>query len=197
MVVPDDAFSGVMSRGAALLDCAWLAEDLIMARRGISVILLIGLMAARAEAASDCGASVVDPLAMQTSVVIPASSHLADDRLRLGAPIGVLSAAPDESMAVDTILYRIRQRDCRKIAIAAAAKPLVNDPAAYKPNTPFDNTPWRFNMNQNGKRMTADEFDAWMRARGVRVVKARPAVDTTAAPAGSPVTPDPSKSPPR
>lgn len=29
-------------------------------------------------------------------------------------------------------------------------------------------------MSQNGKRMTAEEFDAWMKARGVRVVKARP-----------------------
>ena len=33
-------------------------------------------------------------------------------------------------------------------------------------------------MNQNGKRMPAEEFDAWMKAKGVRVVKARPAVAT-------------------
>jgi uncharacterized NAD-dependent epimerase/dehydratase family protein len=26
-------------------------------------------------------------------------------------------------------------------------------------------------MSQNGKRMTAEEFDAWMKARGVRVAK--------------------------
>ncbi|WP_268233936.1 hypothetical protein [Xylella fastidiosa] len=25
-------------------------------------------------------------------------------------------------------------------------------------------------MNQQGKRMTADEFDAWMKARGVHVI---------------------------
>lgn len=37
-------------------------------------------------------------------------------------------------------------------------------------------------MSQNGKRMTAEEFDAWMKARGVRVVKARP-VAGAAAPA--------------
>jgi hypothetical protein len=50
------------------------------------------------------------------------------------------------------------------------------DPSTYQPKTEFDNTPWRFNMEQNGKRMTADEFTAWMEARGVRVAKgaARP-----------------------
>lgn len=34
-------------------------------------------------------------------------------------------------------------------------------------------TPWRFDMTQGGKRMTAEEFDAWMKARGVRVVRPR------------------------
>ena len=61
-----------------------------------------------------------------------------------------------------------------------------NDPAAYKPQTEFDNTPWRFDMSQNGKRMTAEEFDAWMKARGVRVVKARPAPAATPAAAEAP-----------
>jgi len=36
-------------------------------------------------------------------------------------------------------------------------------------------------MSQDGKRMTADEFDAWMKARGVRVIKARPAAAPAAA----------------
>ena len=33
---------------------------------------------------------------------------------------------------------------------------------------------YRFDMLQNGKAMTADEFDAWMRARRVRVATGRP-----------------------
>ncbi|HUH89696.1 MAG TPA: hypothetical protein VLZ76_03435, partial [Lysobacter sp.] len=48
------------------------------------------------------------------------------------------------------------------------------DPAAYKPRTEFDNTPWRFDMNQNGQRMTADAFAAWMESKGVRVAKGAP-----------------------
>lgn len=33
---------------------------------------------------------------------------------------------------------------------------------------------YRFNMTQHGRRMTADEFDAWMKARGIRVAKGAP-----------------------
>jgi hypothetical protein len=43
-------------------------------------------------------------------------------------------------------------------------------------------------MNQGGKRMTADEFDAWMKSRGVRVVKAKPAA-AVAGPGDAPAAP--------
>jgi len=75
---------------------------------------------------------------------------------------------------------------------AEPAKEEANlDPNAYKPKTQFDNTPYRFNMQQNGKKMTAEEFDAWMKSRGFRVAKgannggAAPAAG--AAPAGKEV----------
>ncbi|MGY0618634.1 hypothetical protein [Lysobacter sp. A378] len=56
-------------------------------------------------------------------------------------------------------------------AATDTAMPTATDPAAYKPRTEFDNTPWRFNMNQNGEQMTADAFAAWMESKGVRVAK--------------------------
>ena len=31
----------------------------------------------------------------------------------------------------------------------------------------------RFEMTQHGRQMTADDFDAWMKARGIRVAKGR------------------------
>ena len=43
------------------------------------------------------------------------------------------------------------------------------DIGAYIPKTKDDNSPWRFDMSQNGKRMTSVEFDAWMKAKGIRV----------------------------
>jgi hypothetical protein len=59
------------------------------------------------------------------------------------------------------------------------------DAATYQPKTEHDNTPYRFNMEQNGKRMSADEFDAWMKARGVRVATGKPAVEAASAPAAN------------
>jgi len=38
--------------------------------------------------------------------------------------------------------------------------------SAYVKQTEFDNTPYRFNMTQDGKRMSADDFDAWLKANG-------------------------------
>ena len=45
-----------------------------------------------------------------------------------------------------------------------------------------DGADWRFDMHQDGRAMTADEFDAWMKARRARVATGRPG------------TPDPSGS---
>ncbi|MGH8106742.1 MAG: hypothetical protein ACREO2_10510 [Arenimonas sp.] len=44
----------------------------------------------------------------------------------------------------------------------------------YVPKTKDDNSPWRFDMSQNGKRMTSEEFDAWMKAKGIRVATGKP-----------------------
>ena len=52
---------------------------------------------------------------------------------------------------------------------------------AYVPKTPHDNSPWRFDMQQNGKRMSAEEFDAWMKAKGIRVATGKPAGSTAPA----------------
>ncbi|WP_425488002.1 hypothetical protein [Marilutibacter penaei] len=68
----------------------------------------------------------------------------------------------------------------------AAAQATTIDPNSYTPRTEHDNAPYRFNMHQEGRQMTADEFDAWMKARGVRVARgsgaaAAPAVATAGA----------------
>jgi len=56
--------------------------------------------------------------------------------------------------------------DCRE-----ALAPAVPAPAdrGYVKQTEFDNTPYRFKMVQDGRRMTADDFDAWLEANGYRV----------------------------
>jgi len=54
-------------------------------------------------------------------------------------------------------------------------------PAAVKAAPPPVSTKGgnRFEMTQHGRQMTADDFDAWMKARGIRIAKG-----PQAAPAG-------------
>lgn len=73
----------------------------------------------------------------------------------------------------------------RLVFPAAAAAVLLlagcaghSSPAAIKtapPPVPVSHGTNRFEMTQNGQRMTADDFDAWMKARGIRVAKGAPA----------------------
>lgn len=161
----------------------------------MSLVLLSLAGMGTAQAAANCA---VTPRAQPVNpTVLPAlAPELAAPSHQLGAPTGVLAQAFDEALSVDNVLLRLRLDECRSIANALPAASPANgviDPATYKPKTQFDNTPWRFDMNQNGKRMTADEFAAWMQARGVRVAKgAAPAAAPAAAaptPASAPADP--------
>jgi hypothetical protein len=146
------------------------------------LLLLGALCVPGAVLASNCPApNPVEPL--RPMVLAPVSSELAVVDSLLGAPNGVLSQNADSAESVDQVLLRIRSQGCRDIANATPVPGVVNpdDPAAYKPRTQFDNTPWRFNMSQNGKKMTADEFSAWMKSRGVRVARGAGAAPAAAA----------------
>jgi rare lipoprotein A len=84
-------------------------------------------------------------------------------------------------------------------AEAGERKPVAKEPEPSPPG------PWRFDMKQDGKAMTADEFDAWMKARRVRVAtgkagepdpSAAPAPARTEAPRVADRAPDPPASKP-
>jgi hypothetical protein len=141
-------------------------------RRLLPVLLLCTAPATSwAQARATCGTELMVATPVRPVLVAPVAIELAPATTQLGGANGVLSEAFDEALSVDNVLLRIRQDGCRAVASAPAGGVVnPNDPAAYKPKTEFDNTPWRFNMTQNGKRMTADEFDAWMKSKGVRVV---------------------------
>ena len=143
---------------------------------------------ASAQSAGPCGALDARALPVQPTMLAPLSPELAAPMHQLGAPNGVLAQAVDEALAVDNVLLRLKVEDClaRVMPAPSPGLPSSTDPAAYQPKTAFDNTPWRFDMSQNGKRMTADEFTAWMKAKGVRVAKG---AGGAAAPAPAPVVP--------
>lgn len=121
--------------------------------------------------ASDC--SLPRPVAASptaATVLGAVSPELVAPAYRPGAHGGVLAPDVDESQSLEQVLLRIQLEGCPQLS-AAAATVDPNDPSVYQPKTEFDNTPWRFDMQQEGKMMTADEFDAWMKARGVRVAR--------------------------
>ena len=158
-----------------------------------SALVALGLLAmagvAHAQVPANCSmASAPRALPIQPTVLPALSPELTVPSHQLGAPTGVLAQAFDEAQTVDNVLFRIKLEGCRSVASAVPAASPANgviDPATYKPQTQFDNTPWRFDMNQNGKRMTAEEFDQWMKARGVRVAKGGGAAAMPAAPSTS------------
>ena len=168
--------------------------------RKLTFLLASALLAPGLAQAMDCSTNVSQPLRATTLAPIASELALADNPL--GAPSGVLSQTEDASQSVDQILLRIRIDSCQSTANLTPATGTVNpdDPAAYKPRTAFDNTPWRFNMSQNGKNMTAAEFSAWMESKGVHVARgAAPAVVAPVAPAADPAqpaTPVPDAQPP-
>jgi hypothetical protein len=143
--------------------------------RRIVFASLISIAAPALHAAPNCAGSLVPPPLPSRTLAAPvAPEFAAATSTQLGAPSGVLAHGFDESQSVDRVLLRLRIEGCQNIAKALptpSAAVGANSAAAYKPKTEFDNTPWRFDMNQNGKRMTAEEFDAWMKSRGVRVAK--------------------------
>src|SRR5690606_4238074 len=142
-----------------------------------------------ASAAPDCSAPPVTP--GQSATVAPISSELVTPSGQLGVPGGVLSQAYDGALTVEQVLLRMYVESCRSVAGAAPAPGVVdpNDPATYKPRTEFDNTPWRFNMSQNGRNTTADDFSAWMASRGGRVARG-PAITPAPAPAATAAAPE-------
>jgi hypothetical protein len=152
-------------------------------RTTITLILLSGLFAPGFARAMDCSApSATQPL--RPTLLAPVANELAQLGSSLGATNGVLSQGTDESESVDQVLLRIRIGSCQNMAtVTPAPAPggvvSPDNPATYKPRTQFDNAPWRFNMSQNGKNMTTDEFSAWMESRGVHVARGAPKPDST------------------
>lgn len=79
------------------------------------------------------------------------------------------TTAPDP---LDAARSSVRLRDVLdRQARAACLEGSVD--AGYVKQTEFDNTPYRFDMKP-GEGVSAEQFDAWMRSRGIRIVRAKP-----------------------
>jgi rare lipoprotein A len=102
-----------------------------------------------------------------------------------GTQFAQAPAAPAPEVAQPSALDRM----VSALPIAAANAGELPASAHAKPTQ----DPYRFDMRQDGKAMTADEFDAWMKARQVRVATGRagkPDAPAAAATAQAPPPPN-------
>lgn len=98
-------------------------------------------------------------------------------RERGTANVEVRALSPGEQTQVGQLLAAAQNAPNDAGAEAALAGQLAtsNAPAGVPlTDAPAANGEYRFDMRQNDKVMTADEFEAWMRARRVRVATGKP-----------------------
>lgn len=131
-------------------------------------LLALCLPALASAAAPACHVPTLAPL----PATVPAPE------MRHAAPVATC-------LEINAVAYVQRLRQ----PAPAPAAPAATGGEGYVQKTEFDNTPWRFDMNQNGRRMTAEEFDAWMKAKGIRVATGKPGGASQAAPAAAPAAP--------
>jgi len=147
-----------------------------MIRPLMLVSLLLPSIALASAGAVPCDAPALAPL--PDSVPAPEMRH-------------VPAAASCLRIDAMSFVARLRAPAPAPAPAAAANAPATAASGAYVPKTAHDNTPWRFDMNQNGRRMTAEEFDAWMKAKGIRVATGRPQAGAAAPAAPATTTPAP------
>jgi len=126
-----------------------------------SVLGVMLCLAASSAVALDCSSTAAPAPAMTTAVLLAPAPGL--DGSAMHAPAAVFDA-PSADLTVGAVLRRMRDEQC--------AQPEASAAGGYQKQTEFDNTPYRFNMKP-GQKLSADEFDAWMASRGIRIVKAR------------------------
>ena len=92
----------------------------------------------------------------------------------LPAGVHIATGKPQPASAIDKLVSAlpIASANAGELVPQSIA-PAAPTPAAA-PATARVNTDWRFDMRQDGRTMTADEFDAWMRSRRARVATGQP-----------------------
>ncbi len=119
-------------------------------------VLLLAAAPFASHAATDCSrTAAATPVAHAPMALAPVAPELVAPDYRPGGHGAVLSRGYGLEQSLDQVLLRMKMEGC-----------LSTPGAGYVKQTEFDNTPFRFNMTQGGKRMTADDFDAWLQANG-------------------------------
>ena len=125
-----------------------------------------------------------DAVAARDRPAAPVAATAGNGALQLPPGVRIATGKPQPTSAMDKLIEgvlpigaanaseRVADERVPAAAVAAAAPPpstrATGATAAAAP-APSGDPDWRFDMRQDGKAMTADEFDAWMKARRARV----------------------------
>ena len=123
---------------------------------------------------------------MLASASPPAAPPPAPARIATGVPTPLPAPARDGlGSAMDTLVEALPIASAQAHEHVPSATPVADADAS-------GNRDLRFDMRQDGRTMTADEFDAWMRTRRVRVATGQPgAPDPASDPAPATALPAP------
>ncbi len=106
----------------------------------------------------------------------PAGDHDADAPVKLPPGVRIATGKPRPMSAMDELVEGVlpsaragERAPPPPAAVASTTPATAAATAAVAGPDPAGDLDWRFDMRQDGKAMTADEFDAWMRARRARV----------------------------
>jgi rare lipoprotein A len=129
------------------------------------------------------GDDVVSKLATESDDVVAARAALSQPPLlppgvhiATGKPVLSADERPATASAIDHLLTALPVASANvgersaQAATPSPAPPAVNLPPAVAPA----NASQRFDMRQDGRTMSTNEFDAWMRSRHMRVATGKP-----------------------
>ena len=121
------------------------------------------------ERPADVRTAAVDP-----ATGLPPGVRVASGAPRPAAPSGMdgLVAAVQGPVAPAALVAAVSQPAALHADASAPEQGHAQDTAAPASSAPSAGD-WRFDMHQDGRAMTADEFDAWMKARRARVATGR------------------------
>lgn len=147
-------------------------------RRWTALPLLVSLAliaSCQQEAPPSKPAPVIEPVQMPPPPPQPTPEQISAAQAK---------AAADAEAARKAEAARVEAERKRKAAQQAPKKRPVytkgdrrpgTQPSAPKAEEAPKPKEVRFNMTQGGKKMTAEDFDAWMKSQGIRIVPAKPA----------------------
>lgn len=120
-------------------------------------------------------AIVIEPVHMPPPAPEATPEQIAAAEAAALAEAQALEKAEAEAKAKALAETKRKQQPKTQTKVSVSkGKRVVTEVAVVPKEEPPKPKEVRFNMTQDGKKMSAEDFDAWMKAQGIRIVPAKP-----------------------